>query len=75
LAFEPFAFRYRLDPFGGPRFILMSQLYEIRARQTMQNALLMGIWFLLFVLLAINMQIGTMAPQCNLLVSAFPFVS
>lgn len=33
----------------------------------MQNALLMGIWFLVFVLLAINIQIGTLAPQCRFL--------
>jgi len=47
---------------GGVRLVCF-KIYDIRPRKTMQNALLLGIWFLCFVLIAIDIQMMTLLPQ------------
>jgi len=39
------------------------KLWSVRAHHTMPNALLMGCWILMFVALALNMEILTFSPQ------------
>jgi len=43
--------------------LLIFKLYDIRKNHTMPTALLMGSWMLMFVVLALNMEILTLSPQ------------
>jgi len=43
--------------------LFVFKIYEIRANHSMPSALLMGCWMLMFVALALNMEVLTLSPQ------------
>jgi len=43
--------------------LFVFRIYEIRAKHSMPSALLMGCWMLMFVALALNMEVLTLSPQ------------
>lgn len=62
LVFYIFACTTIALPFIGVRFLCI-KLHDMKRRQTMHNAFLMGVWIILFVLIAISLQLTNILPQ------------
>lgn len=46
-----------------PHTIRIIQLYEVKKKSTMPHGLVMGVWLLMFVVLLLNVELLTLAPQ------------